>query len=368
MKIFLAMTRSSMVVSFRRELIYELKARGHDVGVIAFDAERQEEIESFGVSFWCIQQDNRGLNPFSMKKYQDEIKHILTNEGCDLLFTFQMKPNIFAVKAGKQAGVKNIFSMVEGLGDVFVADSLKFKLIRIVASRLYKSAFKHVNKVFFLNSSNQDEFLNRGLVKEAQCELIDGIGVNLERFEKKEIKNEKIFLMVARMIPTKGVFEYCECARRVKTKHPDAVFNYIGAEGPIMIDDIKEYIDDGSICYLGTTPDVRPFLEECSAFVLPSHGEGMPMSVMEAEAVGRAVITTDAAGCRDSVEDGYNGYLVQTKNIDQLTDKCIYMAEHPDAVHFMGENSRTLAEEKFDSRVTNRKICDIIFGEVSAVL
>lgn len=113
------------------------------------------------------------------------------------------------------------------------------------------------------------------------------------------------------MLKTKGVMEYCECARIVKQKYPDAVFNYLGSEGTVKIADIQEYIDDGSINYLGKTKDVRPYLEDCSVFVLPScYREGVPMSIMEAESVGRAIITYDNIGCRETVIDGYNGFLI----------------------------------------------------------
>ena len=211
-----------------------------------------------------------------------------------------------------------------------------------------------------MNCDDRAEFLGRGLVREGQCELVHGIGVDLEKFAYVPVKAEKTFLMVARMLETKGVYEYCKCARIVKQKYPDATFNYLGAEGTVRLSDIKEYIDDGSICYLKTAKDVRPYLEACTVLVLPSYREGMPMSIMEAEAVGRAIITTDSVGCRDTVIHGYNGFLVAQRDHEAMAEKCLFAIENFDKVEQMGANARKFAEERFDAKSINDQIYGII--------
>lgn len=276
------------------------------------------------------------------------------------MFSFQIKPNTFGVLAAKKAGIKNIYSMVEGAGDVFINNGLKWKIIRKIVCVLYKKAFRNSKKVFFLNNDDKAEFIQRKLVKKEQCEIIHGIGVDLEKFAYKPIKNNRTFLMVARMLKTKGVYEYCKCARIVKQKYPDAVFNYLGAEGTVTLADIKEYIDDGSINYLGTTTDVRPYYEDCSAYVLPSYREGMPVSVMEAEAVGRAVITSDTNGCRDTVVVGKNGFLVPVGSVEKLAEKVIWCIEHPKEAEQMGKNARRFAEENFDDAKINTQVCEVL--------
>ncbi|MDE7337463.1 MAG: glycosyltransferase family 4 protein, partial [Clostridia bacterium] len=277
------------------------------------------------------------------------------------VFTFMMKPNIFGVAAAKQAKVEKIYSMFEGAGDVFIKNGLKWKAIRTLVCSMYRKSFRHSQKVFFLNEDDKKEFLDRRLVKSEQCEIIRGIGVDLEKFEQRPIQNANTFLMIARMLTTKGVLEYCKAARKVKQNYPNAVFNYIGGEGTLKISDINEYIDDGSINYLGTTKDVRPFIAESSVFVLPSYREGMPVSVMEAEATGRAVIVADNPGCRESIKDGYNGFLVNGDNlVDGLTEKIIWFLENTDQVAAMGNNSRQFAEENFDYKKINEKIIRIM--------
>ena len=360
MKAFLLCVTSQSVLTFRRNLIQVLIEKGVDVHVCAFDDDYEARIEELGATFHCIEDKNRSLNPFKVLSLKNKYCKVIKEVKPDVVFTFMVKPNTFGVLAAKKAGVKKIFSMVEGAGDVFINDGLKWKIIRKGVCHLYKKAFRNSQKVFFLNKDDKAEFLRRKLVRETQCEIVHGIGVDLEKFADKPLKNHRTFLMVARMLKTKGVFEYCECARIVKRKYPDAVFNYLGAEGTVKLDDIREYIDDGSIVYLGTTDDVRPYYEDCAAYVLPSYREGMPMSVMEAEAVGRAIIATDVNGCRDTVKIGYNGFLVPRGDASALSEKIVYCIEHPEETELFGANSRKFAEENFDQKKINEVLTEII--------
>ena len=168
--------------------------------------------------------------------------------------------------------------------------------------------------------------------------------------------------MVARMLKTKGIYEYCECARLVRKKYPDAVFNYLGAEGNVKVADIQEYIDDGSVRYLGTTNDVRPYLEECFVEVLPSYREGLGLVNAEAGATGRASITCNTIGTKDTVKDGYNGFLVGVGDSKALAEKAIWCIVHPEETEQMGRNSRTFAEEHFDQEKINEKIVSILLN------
>ena len=359
-QILLICNTSTNVITFRVPLIRTLKARGLKVSVIAFDDKRKEEIETEGVEFYCVSGSNTSLNPLKMLGLKGEYRKIIEKIKPDIVFTFMLKPNTFGVLAAKKSGVKNIYSMVEGAGDAFSNNSLKWKIIRFVICKLYKKSFKWCKKVFFLNNDDKAEFVKRKLVKESQCEIVHGIGVDLEKFAYKPIINHKTFLMVARLVKTKGVFEYCKCARIVKQKYPEAQFNYLGGEHSLKVSDIQEYIDDGSINYLGETSDMIPYYKACAAFILPScYREGLPMSIMEAESVGRAILTTENVGCRDTVENGYNGFLVPVGDYEQMAEKVIWCIEHPAEAEQMGKNARTFAEEHFEQAKINR---DIING------
>lgn len=353
MKILLICSTSNQIITFRKSLIEKFQSESFEIYTIAFDDEQRDIIESRGIKHFCVSGANRSLNPFKILSLKSKYIKIIKQVKPDIVFTFMLKPNIFGVRAAKKAGVKKIYSMVEGAGDVFINNGLKWKLIRTVVCKMYRKSFKKANRVFFLNNDDKNEFLSRKLIKEEQSVIIPGIGVDLEHFSFKPIKNYRTFLMIARMLETKGIKEYCRTARIVKQKYPDAVFNYLGAEGTVKITDIQEYIDDGSINYLGTTKDVRPYLEDCSVFVLPSYREGMPMSVMEAEAVGRTVITTDVPGCREAVIDSCNGFLVECGNSYAIAEKVNWCIEHPKEVEQFGRNSRKLAEDRFDKEKIN---------------
>lgn len=358
-KITLIINNSSHIIGFRFNLIQRLK-KEYEVSVIAFDDKYQDDADKMNVKFYCVNANNRSLNLLQNLTIVGQIQKILEDIKPDKVFTFMLKPNTFGVFAAKKAGVKDIYSMVEGAGDVFINTGFKWGMIRKIVCFLYKNAFKSSKKVIFLNKDDKAEFIARGLAKESQCELIPGIGVDIEKFSFQPIKNYRTFLMIARMLKTKGVYEYCETARQVKKKYPDAVFNYLGAEGTVKLSDIQSYIDDGSINYLGTTKDVRPYLAECSLLLLSSYREGMPMSIMEAEAIGRAIITTDNIGCRDTVEDGYNGFLVKLGDTNQAVEKVCYFIEHPEEVVRMGANSRKFAEQHFDSKQINSRLVKLV--------
>lgn len=360
MKILLACSNSSVVVTFRKSLIKHLKSIGHDVSVLVFDREYEKQIKELGVSFYCINDANRSLNPFKVLTLKLRYAKVIKEINPDLVFTFMLKPNIYGVQGAKKAGVDNIYSMVEGTGDVFINNGLKWKLIRKIVCMGYKKAFKSSKKVFFLNNDDKSEFIKRGLVKEEQCQIVHGIGVDLEHFEYKAIENTSTFLMIARLLKTKGVYEYCEAARIVKEKYPNAIFNLVGPEGTVKADDLKRYIEGGIINYLGETNDVRPYIEESSVYVLPSYREGFSVSIMEAQAVGRAVITCDTNGTRDAVRNGEDGFLVSVKNSKALADRMIYFLENPDKIYEMGSKARSYSEQMLDYHVINDIICTVI--------
>lgn len=359
-KILLLCATSRSVRNFRMGLINYLQRAGYEVTVSAFDDENAELIRQAGAKFILVSARNRSINPFSLGKLKKQYVKIMQEEKPDVVLTFVLKPNVYGSFAAKKTGLENIYCFVEGTGDVFINNSLKWKFIRAYVCRQYKKAFKIPKRVFFLNKDDKGEFLLRGLVDAQKTVLIPGIGIDLEKFEQKEFNNEKRFLMVARLLKTKGVIEYCEAARKVKNTYPEVQFDYLGGEGTIKEEDIREYIEDGTINYYGETKDVRPYLEKCLCFVLPSYREGFSVSIMEAQATGRAVITCDTNGTRDAVIEGYNGFLVPVKHSEALAEKMMFMVTNEEKAREMGRNARKHAEENFDQQVINRSILQII--------
>ena len=361
MRALLICPNSSVFIRFRKKLIKKLQDLGHTVCGLGFDNEYEEEIKALGVEFHYFNDANRSLNPFKIltltKRYAKAIKEI----NPDLIFTFMLKPNIYGVLGAKKAGYDNIYSMIEGAGDTFNNTGLKWWLIRKFVCGGYKKSLKHSKKVFFLNSDDREEFTNRGFVTEEQCEQIPGIGIDFERFEFKPVSNETTFLMISRLIESKGIYDYCDAAKIVKKKYPNATFNLVGKEYSVTRETLKEYIDSGIINYLGETRDVKPYFQACSVHVLPTYyREGLVTVNMEASATGRAVITCDNIGTRETVIDGYTGFIVPKRDINAIAEKMIYFLENPSEVHKMGANARKYAEENFNQEIINERICKII--------
>ena len=170
------------------------------------------------------------------------------------------------------------------------------------------------------------------------------------------------FLCISRLIKDKGVYEYLQAARNVKSKYPNTRFLLVGPfdsnPSALKPDELQPYIDNGIIEYFGEASDVRPYLEMCNVFVLPSYREGTPKTVLEAMATGRAIITTDATGCRETVTNGENGYLVPVKDIDALSYAMTDLIENPDRILQMSQKGLELVGQKFDVKIINKKIND----------
>ena len=360
MKVLLVCSKSSVVVGFRKKLIEKLQGLGHQICVLAFDKEFESTIADMGIEFHYFEDSNRSINPFKVLTLKSRYAKAIKKINPELILTFMLKPNVYGVQGAKKAGFDNVYSMVDGAGDVFINNGLKWKLIRKYVCYGYRKAFKHSKNVFFLNNDDKKDFVARGLVKEEKCRVVNGVGIDLEHFEYQPVENKMTFLMIARLLKTKGVYEFCEAAKAVKEKYPDAVFNLVGREGTIKAEDIKEYTENGIVNYLGHTDDVRPYIKQSSVHVLPSYREGQGQVNVEAGAIGRPIITCDTNGTRDTVVDGYNGFLVPVKDSKAIAEKMIYFLENPDKIDEMGQNARKYVEENFDHRVINEKICKII--------
>ena len=361
-KILLLCVSSQSVLSFRKELIFALKENGFDVGVVTFDNKYKSEIVKLGVDFYCICNDNRSTSILDTIKLKKAYSKLIQEISPDITFSFMLKPNIFGNLAAHKQKIKTKLAMVEGAGDVFSNNGFKWKLLKRIVCIFYKRAFKHVQKVFFLNNDDEEEFIKLGLVNKTQTIVIPSIGVDINKFTFTTRSNAKVFsfIMIARMIKSKGVYEYCEVARRIKKK-----YYYLGLEGEIRLNDIDSYIKNKDIEYLGFTDNVNEVLKTMDVLVLPSYyREGIPMSILEAESSGCAIVTTNSIGCKETVVNGLNGFLVKKKDVNDLFEKIEILINNPSLVTSMGIESRKLVEEKFDSQRINRSIIQIIESEV----
>ena len=277
-----------------------------------------------------------------------------------MVLSYRIKPVIYASLAARCGGVSHIYSVITGVGYVFIGDGLKIKSVRFLVKCLYKIALKFNKKVFFQNPDDSDLFVNNKLLKKDKAFLVNGSGVDLNEYFPKPFPDGLVFFLGTRLIKDKGVYEYIEAVRRLKKKYPDIRFLLAGdlASNPTSLsrEELDELVAEGFVEYLGLVDNISETLAKVSVFVLPSYREGTPRAVLEAMASGRPVITTDAPGCKETVVDGVNGYLVPVKAVDALVEAMEKFILNPGLIDKMGKESRKMAEEKYDVNKVNESI------------
>ncbi|GAB1793261.1 glycosyltransferase family 4 protein [Priestia megaterium] len=359
MKIMVLSSYAPTLFLFREDMMNAMLENGHQV--IAAAPEPEEEWESKfkkrNIKYVSIKGIERtGANPIKDIKGFFSILKAIKREKPDKIIAYQAKTIAYGCIAAKILNVNEIYALMGGLGSI-IRNKNKKSLARNILKAEYKIAFKSCNKVFFQNKDDCNEAVGTGLIKNEKIVMINGSGVNLEKFTKKQIPAKPVFLFIGRILKDKGVIEYIKAAETVKERYPEARIQILGSfdTNPTAIKEeyIYKYVNEGLIEYLGSTNDVRPYLEKCQVFVLPSYHEGTSKSMLEAMATGRPIITTDAPGCREPVINEGNGFLVPVSNVEKLAEKMIWMIEHQDKVEEMGRESLKICREKYDVKKVN---------------
>ena len=371
-KIVLIGTTGSSFYGFRADLIKKLVADQHEV--YAFTSEYTEscltKIQALGAKPICYELSRGGLNPFadiaSMIGLTKEIKKIQP----DIVFSYFAKPVIYGSIAAKRAKVPLIIGMLEGLGYTFTdqpeGQSIKTKLIRNIQVILYKFAFPCLDKMIFLNPDDQNDLMQKYNLRAPQVHILGGIGLNLKEYPYVEVPIKSVkFLFIGRLLKEKGIFELIEAMRLVKNKYPQAQFTILGEidhqnMGALKQSELDQLIEEDLFEYPGFVTNVKDWIAHSSVFVLPSYREGVPRSTQEAMAIGRPVITTDVPGCRETVIDGVNGFLVPRWDAGALANKMCYFIEHPNQINVMGLESVKIAQEKFDAEKSNLRLIELM--------
>ncbi|MGB2059687.1 MAG: glycosyltransferase family 4 protein, partial [Alcanivorax sp.] len=277
----------------------------------------------------------------------------------DYVLGYTIKPVIYGTLAAWLGGVRHRFALITGLGYAFTGEATGLrKVLRMLIQKLYRFSLSRNHLVFFQNPDDESLFRQLNLLKPAiPSRVVNGSGVDLAEFAMSPLPESPAFLLIARLLGDKGIREYVQAAALVKAQYPDAVFRLVGwiDDNPDAIcqQELVEWEASGTVEFLGKLADVRPAIADSSVYVLPSYREGTPRTVLEAMAMGRAVITTDAPGCRETVEDGDNGYLVPVQDVTSLANAMIKLIVSPDRVSTMGARSRQIAEEKYDVHKVN---------------
>lgn len=367
-KILVLGSHGESMLIFRQDMLKAL-AQQHEVvacipesNTSAVTHSIANKLHNMGVRYRPIKLDRTGLNPWHDLMTIYRLYKLFREERADMLFSYTGKPVIFGSIAAKLAGVPNIYSMITGLGSYFVHTDRKSRIVRTIMSNLYKVALGFNKKVFFQNPDDIDDFArNKIFTDSARTVLTNGSGVNIDHFTQLPIPAQKIsFLLTCRFIMSKGVMEYLHAAKQIKQQYPEVEFLLVGwyenKDEAIAPTIIQEFVDKGIIKYLGKLDDVRNALAQTSVFVLPSYREGTPKTVLEAMACGRAIITTDVPGCRETVQAGENGMLVPARDIASLRTAIEKFIINPDLITQMGQRSREIAVVKYDVKQVNEVI------------
>ncbi len=348
---------------FRTPIIKELLKNGYKVYAICPKGDKNKALQELGCIVINYKINRQGLNPFKEKIAIDNIYQAIKDLKLDVLHTFTAKPNIYGTFAGKKAKIPIVLNLVEGLGSFYNNNSFKNIIIRNIMERLYKKAFKISNGCVFVNSDDPKYMINKHVIKENKVKIIKSVGVDKDRFNidnfskemltqikiKNNLENKIVILMVARAIWDKGIKEYYKSADILKAKYPTIEFILVGHtdEGNPTCATL-DFLRDGNVKWLGHRDDIVEITAISDIYVLPSYREGVPATLMEAASMSKPIVTTDTVGCREVVDDGYNGFLVPIRNSVQLSKKIEKLIADENLRNTMGINGRKKVIKEFD--------------------
>lgn len=351
------------LVHFRGALIAAMVERGHRVVATApaISPDVADKLRALGAEPRDLRLVNASLNPMAMLRSLHEIRSLIREVRPDVLIAYTIKPVILGALAGKAERVPRIVSLITGVGYAFTGGrELKRLVSRAIAAPLYRLALSRSDTVIFQNRDDEALFRDLRLIpREREAHVVNGSGIELDHFAPAPLPAGPSFLMIARLLKDKGIREFASAAKRLKAERPDVPIALVGYLDPSPDSLTQAELDDligHGIDYKGQLSDVRPAIAEASIYVLPSYREGTPRSVLEAMAMGRAIVTTDAPGCRETVEQGSNGFLVAPRNADALYDAMIRFVQEPGLTATMGPKSRAIAEAKYDVHKVNAQM------------
>src|SRR5690606_23794071 len=345
-----------------------LLKKGHQVYAFTseYTAEDLKKIEQLGAIPITYTLNRGGLNPLADIIATYNLSKKIKAINPDLVFSYFSKPVIFGSLAAKLAKAPRVVGMLEGLGYTFTAQpeglSKKTQLIKKIQIFLYKIALPQLDQLIFLNPDDPKDLLEKYAINVKKVEVLGGIGLNLQDYPYQPLSNIYLplkFLFIGRLLKEKGIHEFVQAAKLIKKIYPDTQFTVLGAIDPhnlgaLQQTDLDILISSNIIQYPGHVSNIKHWITDCHVFVLPSYREGVPRSTQEAMAIGRAVITTDVPGCRETVINKQNGFIVPKWNPEALAEKMMYFIKNPEKIREMGDVSYQIAADKFDAEKVNQ--------------
>ncbi len=363
MKFLLIAGYSESLINFRGPLIDALIASGQEVHAAAPELCEHSEVavklRSKGVQCHSVSMNRTGMNPWHDLKTLVCLYRLMRQIRPERVLGYTIKPVIYGSLAARLARVPQRYALVTGLGYAFAGEAGQRSVLKRIATTLYQVALHFTHRVFFQNPDDRDLFVRRGILSSAdKSVVVNGSGIDINLFQPVPLPQQPAFLLIARLLGDKGVREYVAAAKLVRQQYPQCKFRLAGwiddAPDAIAQTELDSWIQEGVIEFLGRLKDVRPAIAESTVYVLPSYREGTPRTVLEAMAMARAVITTDAPGCRETVVSGVNGLLVSVKSAAELAQAMLLLLNDHEKVKAMGLHGRQFAEEKYDVHKVNQ--------------
>ena len=364
MKIAIVLNTSWNIHNFRLGLLKALLAEGHQVVAIAPIDEYTPKLVEQGCTYEEVKMDSRGANPIKDIALTFELYKIYKRQKPDVILQYTIKPNIYGTFAAALLKIP-VINNVCGLGTAF----LNKNLVSRIAIAMYKLAFRFPKLVFFQNNDDKEFFLNSKIIKNVETDVLPGSGINVNAFIPKDKTFKEApftFLLISRLIHDKGIVEYINAIKMLKSKGVDAKFQLLGqidtkhARG-IAKELVDHWIDQDMVEYLGAVEDVKPYINNSDCVVLPSYREGTPRSLLEAASSGKPIVATDVAGCNNVVNNNVNGFLCESRNAKDLADVMEKMLiQDNEKINAMGKASRKIAVSKFDEKIVIDKYLDSI--------
>lgn len=354
------------LVNFRGALIRRLVAHGHRVLAVGPpDDLWRSRVEATGAEFHPIAFDRTGTNVIGDLRYARAVRQLIQREHGEVVLAYTAKPIIWGIPAARKGGATVRVSLVTGLGHLFRSDA-RWDAYAAVGRRLYRRALSASTAVRFQNPDDQADFTRQGLVSSSKSSIVAGSGVDLDHYRPVDPPGEPPirFLLIARLLASKGIRDFVEAARIVRMRRDDCQFDLVGPFDPnpagLRREEVDEWVAEGVVNYCGPIEDVRPALANCHVYVLPSYREGTPRSVLEAMAMRRPIITTDVPGCRATTAQGVNGLLVPPRAPEALAAAMIRLADDPALRERMGAASLALARQTYDVELVNDEMMDAL--------
>ena len=353
---------------FRLDIMKALQKDGHQVIAIVPKGDYFEKIRNEGIETIEYNLNRGSLSPFSAISSIIELSKLLKSLNLDLLHTFTIKPNIYGTFAGKVAGVPKILNLVEGMGSFYVDNSFKSKIVRTLIESLYRVVFKFSDQTVFVNSDDPEYLIGKNIIDRERVKVIRSVGIDTEEYSPDSIseetkdryreelkigKDEPVITMIGRAILHKGTEDFYKSAELLKDKNYRFLFIGDIDEGN-RFSMSREFMNSQSnVSWLGFRSDIKELIAVSDIIVLPSYREGVPRTLLEAGAMGKPIIATDVIGCRETVVDGSNGYLVPLNSPKDISDKIKFILENSDVYNQFSEYSRINTVKEF-------KLTDIV--------